>query len=233
MHITLHALLPEIVRGNAAGGVGASVTSHLALAKSTALARVWLTTEDGAVELLASAGTPSGGGSYARLDGQFREMAVADTTIGAVAASREPLVVRGLRGDEEWLTNPAWAARQGVRAFVALPLVAEGRAIGVLAVFDRQIPEDPAIADLRLVADIAAARIAELRWRVRTAAAAATPPPDVTVVTRAELRATERANIEAALARTNGKIFGPDGAAVLLAMRPTTLASRIKALGIR
>jgi transcriptional regulator with GAF, ATPase, and Fis domain len=51
-------------------------------------------------------------------------------------------------------------------------------------------------------------------------------------VTRAEVRRLERANIEAALAATRGKIFGDDGAARLLGMRPTTLASRIKALGI-
>jgi transcriptional regulator with GAF, ATPase, and Fis domain len=52
------------------------------------------------------------------------------------------------------------------------------------------------------------------------------------VLTRDQLRAFEKANIETALAQTGGKIFGEDGAARLLDMRPTTLASRIKALGI-
>ncbi len=36
----------------------------------------------------------------------------------------------------------------------------------------------------------------------------------------------------AALQQTGGKIFGPDGAAELLGMKPTTLASRIAALGL-
>ena len=35
-----------------------------------------------------------------------------------------------------------------------------------------------------------------------------------------------------ALARTRGKIYGPDGAAGLLGLKPTTLAYRMKALGI-
>jgi len=35
-----------------------------------------------------------------------------------------------------------------------------------------------------------------------------------------------------ALKQTGGKIFGPDGAAQLLGLKPTTLASRIKKLGI-
>ena len=52
------------------------------------------------------------------------------------------------------------------------------------------------------------------------------------VRTQAELRRAERDNLVAALRVSNGKIFGPDGAAALLEMKATTLASRIKALGI-
>jgi len=43
-----------------------------------------------------------------------------------------------------------------------------------------------------------------------------------------ELAAKKRAVIEAALVRAKGKIYGPDGAAALLQMKPTTLASMIK-----
>ncbi len=52
------------------------------------------------------------------------------------------------------------------------------------------------------------------------------------IETRDDLRRRERDAITAALARTNGRVFGKGGAAELLAMRPTTLASRMKALGI-
>ncbi|WP_433993730.1 sigma 54-interacting transcriptional regulator [Rhodopseudomonas palustris] len=52
------------------------------------------------------------------------------------------------------------------------------------------------------------------------------------VMTAAELRDLERANIVAALRACNGKVFGDDGAAAMLDLKPTTLASRIKALGI-
>ncbi len=50
--------------------------------------------------------------------------------------------------------------------------------------------------------------------------------------TAAELRRQEVANLTAALEHCNGKIFGADGAAHLLAIKPTTLASRLKKLGI-
>jgi formate hydrogenlyase transcriptional activator len=61
------------------------------------------------------------------------------------------------------------------------------------------------------------------------AAAPATPPA---ILTAAELKRRERENLTTALARTGGKIFGPTGAAALLGMKPTTVISRLKALGL-
>jgi transcriptional regulator with GAF, ATPase, and Fis domain len=55
----------------------------------------------------------------------------------------------------------------------------------------------------------------------------ASPPA---LLTRNELKLRERDCIAAALKQTRGKIFGPGGAAELLGMKPTTLASRITAL---
>jgi len=52
------------------------------------------------------------------------------------------------------------------------------------------------------------------------------------VRTQADLREEERQNLVAALRQTGGKVFGPGGAAELLGVRPTTLASRLKALGV-
>jgi PAS domain S-box-containing protein len=53
------------------------------------------------------------------------------------------------------------------------------------------------------------------------------------VVTEDARRDRDRANILAALDACGGKIFGHGGAAELLGVKPTTLASRIKTLGIR
>ena len=55
----------------------------------------------------------------------------------------------------------------------------------------------------------------------------------LTVLTDEERRDRDRANILAALDACGGKVFGSGGAAELLDVKPTTLASRIKALGIR
>ena len=53
-----------------------------------------------------------------------------------------------------------------------------------------------------------------------------------TLITRNELKLQERDGIAAALKQTGGKISGSGGAAELLGMKPTTLASRITALKI-
>jgi transcriptional regulator with GAF, ATPase, and Fis domain len=66
---------------------------------------------------------------------------------------------------------------------------------------------------------------------------AAASPPEVAITnsvvrTDAQIRQLEADNIRAALKAANGKISGAGGAAQLLGMKPTTLTSRIKALGI-
>lgn len=51
--------------------------------------------------------------------------------------------------------------------------------------------------------------------------------------TQAEWEARERANLLAALEAAKWKIYGASGAAQLLGMKPTTLASRLQSLGIK
>ncbi len=61
----------------------------------------------------------------------------------------------------------------------------------------------------------------------------ATSTADPPVRTDAQIRQLEADNIRAALNAASGKIAGPGGAAELLDIKPTTLSSRIKALGIQ
>ncbi len=60
-------------------------------------------------------------------------------------------------------------------------------------------------------------------------------PTDLTdagFVTEAELKRRERENLVAALEHANWKVFGRGGAAELLGVKPTTLVTRIKKMGI-
>ena len=55
---------------------------------------------------------------------------------------------------------------------------------------------------------------------------------DADVIPELEMRRRERANVVAALQCADWRIYGPDGAADLLGVKPTTLASRIRKMGL-
>jgi PAS domain S-box-containing protein len=63
-------------------------------------------------------------------------------------------------------------------------------------------------------------------------AADATPLADGEILTDADLRAREKANMLAALHETGGRISGTGGAAELLGLKPSTLAYRMQTFGI-
>jgi transcriptional regulator with GAF, ATPase, and Fis domain len=76
--------------------------------------------------------------------------------------------------------------------------------------------------------------------RAMPATAAPAPPPvavdagsESRLLTAKEIEALERANIERVLAACAGKISGESGAARRLGLAPSTLSSRMKALGIQ
>jgi transcriptional regulator with GAF, ATPase, and Fis domain len=76
----------------------------------------------------------------------------------------------------------------------------------------------------------------------RAMPATTTPAPSVVeggdsfearIVSAKEIESFERANIERALAACGGKVSGDNGAASRLGLPPSTLSSRMKALGIQ
>jgi PAS domain S-box-containing protein len=66
----------------------------------------------------------------------------------------------------------------------------------------------------------------------RSTAVSERPAESTDILTREAWKRRELESIARALKQSGGKIFGPGGAAELLGMKPTTLASRIKALGL-
>ena len=53
------------------------------------------------------------------------------------------------------------------------------------------------------------------------------------VLSKEELKRRERENLIKAIERCKGKIYGPDGAAAMLGLKPTTLTSRIKKMNLQ
>ena len=59
--------------------------------------------------------------------------------------------------------------------------------------------------------------------------AAEAPAP---ILTATQLRALEADNLRRALREARGRIYGAEGAAALVGLKPTTFASRMKSLGV-
>ena len=162
-------------------------------------------------------------GITGRLDGPFRRFPIGARRVGRVAVERRAYVERGdlaARG----IAEPAWLALHGVRSFAAVPLGTRGR--GVLAVFSRRFLTEPEVHLLALAARAA------LPGGPHASPAAAWPLP-ARSGDRRTLAEIERDAIERALVQTGGRISGPRGAATLLGLKPSTLASRMQKLGVR
>jgi len=192
------------------------------------------------LHLTASAGVTR------RTDGPFRRFPLGARKVGEVAITRTPWVAREEIASAR-LAEPAWLLTHRIRSFAALPIELRGRCLGVLALFSRRVLVEADLALLTGAARCAAAIVAGARERaareiVRPAAvpgasADATGDPGSPEPAPAReprtLAAIEREAIERVLERTAGRVSGPRGAAKILGLKPTTLESRMKKLGVR
>lgn len=209
------------------------------------LARVWLTGPADAcagcamraecperircLHLVASAGLTG------RIDGPFRRFPLGARQVGRVPMTREPYVATEAL-DQLGLAERTWLTTHGVASFAAVPLPYGGECIGVVAVFSREARfrtgtltavarlGGVALGNVRAFRDLAGERNRlAARGAPRAAAEAALRP----------LQESERELIARALAHTGGRVSGPRGAAAILGLKPTTLFSRMKKLGVR
>jgi transcriptional regulator with GAF, ATPase, and Fis domain len=194
----------------------------------------------------------AGAGLTRHIGGQFRRFPLGARRVGEVALTLAPFVELDAL-PALGLADPAWLATHRILSFGAFPIASGERCLGVMAVFSRRRLSD---ADTRLLA--VSARHAAIAVSVMRAVeerearrAPAPPPPTGADATgdpeaheapeRAPERAPalrtlaeiERAAIERVLLHTAGRVSGPRGAAVVLGLKPTTLESRMKKLGVR
>ena len=168
------------------------------------------------LHLVASFGTSS------RLDGPFRRYPVGHGDVGRVFLERRALVAhRDL--DRLGLASPLWLGLHQVRGFAAVPLARAAACVGVLALFSRRELLEPDVRGLAAAAELLARELP--------------PPPSAdshaALVPLRSLAAIDREAIERTLAATRGRVSGPRGAAGILGLKPTTLHSRMRKLGIR
>jgi len=178
--------LPQVMVATARQGalqeVLRTITDGIAQCPNTVLTRIWLAIPNRAcplcrgveeqtdttksLHLVASAGVPNDKQTdYSRVDGGFHRFPIGERKIGRVALTGDALWLAGVRGDEEWIADPAWFAREGIRTFAAQPLIFRDEILGVLGLFDRSLLNEEAFEWLRIFADYAAVSIANARAR--------------------------------------------------------------------
>ncbi|QDV38145.1 PAS domain S-box protein [Tautonia plasticadhaerens] len=105
-----------------------------------AFARIWtLEPGDDSLVLRASAGL------YTHLDGAHARVPLGALKIGRIARTGRPLLTNDVPNDPN-VGDPSWARETGMVAFAGVPLLVEGRAVGVMALFSRS-PIDQATID--------------------------------------------------------------------------------------
>jgi transcriptional regulator with GAF, ATPase, and Fis domain len=180
---TSHAfreLLLELAQERSLADLLPLCTRRLVESEDVALARLWLLDRGDqcavcphagvcvdralCLHLVASAarardGTPILDG---RLDGAFRRIPVGAFKVGAVAATRAPVLVTDPAHDAK-IRHPEWVRAEGIAGFAGLPLTSRGELLGVLGVFVRSPLSVEAVEVLRIVANHAAAAIATAR----------------------------------------------------------------------
>lgn len=104
-----------------------AIVRHL----DAAFARIWTLSSTGAVlELKASAGI------YTHLNGNHSQVPVGLFKIGQIAKERKPHLTNDVAHDPR-ISDPRWAAREGMVAFAGYPLIVDDQLVGVLALFSR------------------------------------------------------------------------------------------------
>jgi PAS domain S-box-containing protein len=112
--------------------------------------------------LVASAGTPikSPGEDWCFLQGHFARVPFNVGKVGQVAASRDPILIKDVAAQSDWVVRPEWAKREEIRSFAGHPLIFRDKLLGVIAVFSRRLLGQQEFTWLGLFANQAAVAIA-------------------------------------------------------------------------
>lgn len=128
---------------NALQGCAEAMVKHL----DSAFARIWILDKDRKdLKLQASAGM------YAHIDGANSCVPVGKFNIGFIAQSCQPYMTNAVVGDSH-VHDQEWARREGMVAFAGYPLIIEGGAVGVMAMFSKKQLKESTLEALGSVAD--------------------------------------------------------------------------------
>lgn len=176
----LKRLLLDMAQQRSVDNVLELIVDRLAGLPDAALTRIWLVApgdickscpmrhecrdQTSCLHLVASAGrSKRSGEAWTKLGGDFRRFPIGVRKVGTIAATGKPIEVPDTTSETQWLARPHWAKAEGIRGFGGQPLIHQGNVLGVLAVFSRACLGEENLTWMRMIADHAAAAIANAR----------------------------------------------------------------------
>ena len=119
-----------------------------------AFARIWLVDPDrSSLTLVASSGL------YTRLDGSFASVPMGSFKVGKIAQNCIPFLSNCLAA-ETWVKDRDWAIANEIQGFAGLPLMSNGQAIGVLALFSHSTMAPEFLEVLQMLSNAVASVLA-------------------------------------------------------------------------
>jgi signal transduction histidine kinase len=105
----------------------------------------------------------SPGEDWSFLQGHFSRLPLNVGKVGQVAVNRNPILIKDLAPQNDWILRPEWAKAEGIRGFAGLPLIFRDNLLGVIGVFTRKALTEQEFTWLGLFANQAAVAIANAR----------------------------------------------------------------------
>ena len=157
------------------------IVCSLAARERVGLARIWLIepgdicrscvmrtecpNQSTCLHLAASAGQSLADPSadWSRLDGDFRRFPLGIRKVGHIGSSGNAVEIPDIEAEPTWIARPEWARQEQIRGFAGQPLIFRGQILGVLSVFTRALLDHEDFVRSRVLADHAAAAIANAR----------------------------------------------------------------------
>lgn len=174
-------LLLEMARCQTLDELFDLVSASFGSLQDVALARIWLLEAPGdacracsdapdcidhsrCLRLVSSAGrSVAGGPSLTSIEGRHKRFPLGIRKVGLIASTGAPFHLQGVMADMDWISDPDWIQREGIRSFLGQPLIYKKEVLGVFAVFSRGNHGQYVMERLRMVADHLAIAIANAR----------------------------------------------------------------------
>jgi len=131
-----------------------SITDIFIKELNVAFARIWIVDEaENVLKLQASSGL------YTHIEGAHERLPVGgETKIGRVVAEQRPQLSNSIQ-ESPYVKDKDWAREQGLTSFAGIPMIVEGRSVGALVLFSREVIQKDTMPTISSIADSIAVAI--------------------------------------------------------------------------